>query len=126
MSSQLGWQTEAQMALEKEYEIVPNGKSVVQPVVGVTERAEESIGSIGHTVDSATEALKDTLHRTKRSARLAMKTVSEGIRTSTDYLAGKGIVGAIEDVEALIRRYPLQALLIGLSMGYLLSRSRKR
>jgi hypothetical protein len=114
------------MALEKEYEIEPNGKSVVQPVVGVPERAEESIGLIAHTVDSATEAVKDTLHRTKRSARVAMKNVSGGIRTSTDYLTGKGIVGAIEDVEALIRRYPLQALLIGLSMGYLLSRSRKR
>ncbi|NWF74913.1 MAG: hypothetical protein HXY51_18020 [Nitrospirae bacterium] len=49
-----------------------------------------------------------------------------GIQTSTNYLTGKGIEGAVEDVEALIHRYPFHALLIGLSMGYLLSRPWKR
>lgn len=114
------------MASEKEYDIEPNGESGLQPVVGVTERAEELVGSIGQTVETATEAVHDTLRRTKRSARVAMKNVSDGIQTSTDYLTGKGIVGAVEDVEALIRRYPFQALLIGFSVGYLLSRPWKR
>ena len=113
------------MASEKEYEIEPNGESGLQPVVGVTERAEELVGSIGQTGETAAEAVHDTLRRTKRSACVAMKNVSEGIQTSTDYLTGDGIVDAVEDVEALIRRYPFQALLIGFSMGYLLSRSWK-
>ena len=114
------------MVPEKEYEIEPNGKSVVRSVVGVTEHADALLGSIGHRVDSATEAVHDTVRRAKRSTRVAMKNVSEGIQTSTDYLTGKGIGSAVEDVEALIRRYPFQALLIGFSMGCLLSRSRKR
>lgn len=114
------------MVPEKEYEIEPNGKSVVRSVVGVAEQPDALLGSIGHTVDSATEAVQDTLRRTKGGARVAMKSVSEGIQTSTDYLTGKGIGGVVEDVEALIRRYPWQALLIGFSMGCLLSRFRKR
>ena len=113
------------MASEKEYDIEPNGESCLQPVVGVTERAEVLVGSTGQTIETAAEAVHDTLSRTKRSARVAMKNVSDGIQTSTDYLIGDGMVGAVEDVESLIRRYPFQALLIGFSMGYLLSRSWK-
>ena len=113
------------MAPKTEYEMEPNGESVARAVGGLTERAEELVGSIGHTVDSAAQVVQDTLRRTKRSARVAMKNVSEGIQTSTDYLAGNGVVGAVEDVETLIRRYPFQALLIGFSVGYLLSRFRK-
>ena len=114
------------MAPKKEYEITPNGASVLQAVGDVTEQAGELAGSIGQTVDSASQVVQETLRRTKRSARVAMKNVSEGIQNSTDYLTGKGMVGAVSDAEALIRRYPFQALLIGFSMGYLLSRSRKR
>ncbi|MEO6307621.1 MAG: hypothetical protein ABIO96_13760 [Nitrospiraceae bacterium] len=114
------------MAPEKEYAIEPNGKSVVQSVGDVVEQADALVGSIGQTVDSASQVVQETLRRTKRSARVAMKNVSEGIQNSTDYLTGKGIGGAVEDVEALIRCYPFHALLIGFSMGYLLSRSRKR
>lgn len=114
------------MAPKKEYEIAPNGDSALQPVVGVTERAEELLGSLGQTTDTPAQFVQETFRRTKRSARFAMKNVSQGIQTSPDYLTGNRMVGAVEDAEALIRRYPLQALLIGFSMGYLLSRSRKR
>lgn len=114
---------EAQMAPKKEYDMEPSGKLVGQ---AAAERNEELIGSIDQTIDSAAQAVQDTIRRTKRSARVAMKNASEGIQTSTDYLTEKGMVGVVEDVEALIRRYPLQALLIGSSVGFLLSRSWKR
>lgn len=106
------------MEPKKEYEMEPSGKSGGQ--------AEELIGSIGQTMDSAAQAVQDTIRRTRRSARVAMKNASEGIQTSTDYLTGNGVVGVVEDVEALIRRYPFQAFLIGSSVGFLLSRFWKR
>jgi ElaB/YqjD/DUF883 family membrane-anchored ribosome-binding protein len=117
---------EAQMAPKKEYEMEPSGKLVGQAAAGVAERNEELIGSIDQTIDSAAQAVQDTIRRTKRSARVAMKNASEGIQTSTDYLTEKGMVGVVEDVEALIRRYPFQAFLISSSVGFLLSRSWKR
>jgi ElaB/YqjD/DUF883 family membrane-anchored ribosome-binding protein len=112
------------MAPETACEIEPVGSSV-QTGVGVTDQSDV-VGSIGETVDSTAQVVQDTLRRTKSGARVAMKKVSEGLQTSTDYLSGKDIVGIVEDIETLIRRYPFQALLIGLSMGFLLSRSRKR
>jgi ElaB/YqjD/DUF883 family membrane-anchored ribosome-binding protein len=117
---------EAQMAPKKEYEMEPSGKSDGQAASEVAEQAEELIESIGQTMDSAAQAVQDTIRRTKRSARIAMKHASEGIQNSTDYLTEKGMGGVVEDVEALIRRYPFQAFLISSSVGFLLSRSWKR
>ena len=114
------------MASRKEYEMEQSGKSGGQAVSEMAEQAEELVGSIGQTIDSAAQAVQDTIRRTKRSARVAMKNASEGIQRSTDYLTGNGMVGVVEDVEALIRRYPIQAFLIGSSVGFLLSRSWKR
>jgi hypothetical protein len=55
-----------------------------------------------------------------------MGTVVDGIETSTEYFTDRGMEGVIADVETLIRRYPFQALLIGSSVGFLLSRSWRR
>ena len=38
----------------------------------------------------------------------------------------RGMVGVVEDVATMIRRHPLQVLVLGVSAGYLLSRSRRR
>ena len=114
------------MTLKHEYEIKPSEGSVAQTVDGLAEQAEELGGSIGQTMDSAAHTIQDTFQRTKASARAAMGTVADGIDTSTEYLTDRGMEGVIEDVETLIRRYPVQVLLLGVSVGYLLARSRQR
>jgi ElaB/YqjD/DUF883 family membrane-anchored ribosome-binding protein len=114
------------MAPKNEYEMEPSGESVVQTAARVTEQAEELVGSIGQTTDSTAQTIQNALERTKKSASAAMGSVAEGIDTSTKYLAERGMVGVVEDVETLIRRHPFQALMLGVSVGYLLSRSRQR
>jgi len=114
------------MASKIEYEMEPGTESIVQRSGRGTERAEELGESIGHTIDSAAQTIQNTLRLTKETARAAMGTVAEGIDTSTEYLADRGMEGVITDLEKLIRRYPFPVLLLGVSMGYLLSRSRER
>ena len=58
-----------------------------------------------------------------RITDVADKTAAAAART-TQYIRQQGIGGVVEDLETLIRRYPLQALLLGLGCGYLLSRAR--
>src|SRR4026209_294341 len=111
---------EAQMAPKKEYETEPSRESVVPTAAEVAEQTEHLMGSIGQTMNSAAQ----TTRRTKKSAGAAMETIAEGIETSTEYLTDRGMVGVTKDVEGLIRRYPFQALMLGVSVGYLLSRSR--
>lgn len=114
------------MAPEKEYEMEPGGRLIGQAVAGVTEQAEDLAESIDQTMDSAAQAVQDTIRRTKKTAGAAVQSVADGVETSTEYLSERGVAGMVEDVETLIRRYPLQALLIGLSLGYLFTRSRQR
>ena len=114
------------MAPIKEYAMKSSGTSVRQAGERVTEQAEELAGSISPTVDSAAHTIQETLRRTQNSACAAMGLVADGLDTSTAYLSNRGMVGVIEDAATLIRRHPLQVLVLGVSVGYLLSRSRQR
>ena len=114
------------MAPIKEFAMKSSVASVRQAREQVTEQVEELAGSISSNVDSAAHTIQDTLRRTQNSACAAMGMVADGLDTSTAYLSDRGMAGVIEDVETLIRRHPLQVLVLGVSAGYLLSRSRKR
>ena len=114
------------MALTKYYAMKSSGTSVRQAGEKVTEQAEELADSISPTVDSAAHTIQDTLRRTQNSACAAMGMVADGLDTSTEYLSNRGMVGVVEDVATLIRRHPLQVLVLGVSVGYLLSRSLQR
>jgi ElaB/YqjD/DUF883 family membrane-anchored ribosome-binding protein len=107
----------------KEYAIKSRGASVQQAGERVREQAEELADS---TVASAAQTIQDTLRRTQNSASAAMGLVADCLDTSTAYLSNRGMVGVVEDVETLIRRHPFQVLVLGVSVGYLLSRSRQR
>ncbi len=54
----------------------------------------------------------------------AMDTLSQGAKHTAEYLHEEGLSGIVEDMEVLIRRYPLQTLLLGVGCGYILSRLR--
>lgn len=109
--------------LTNEYERFSSSESGAEEI---PEQARELGRSIGQKIDSATHTVHDTFQRARKSARAAIGTVTDGIDTSAEYFTDRGVEGVVKDVETLIRRYPLQALMIGLSMGYLLSRSRHR
>jgi ElaB/YqjD/DUF883 family membrane-anchored ribosome-binding protein len=113
------------MGHRNEYEVEPIGESVVQTAVGMNDQSEELVGSIDQTMDSTAQTIQNTLRRTKKSASAAMGRVADGIETTTGYLAERGMAGVVEDVETLIRRHPFQALMLGVSVGYLISRSRQ-
>ena len=100
--------------------------SVRQAGRSVTEQVEELAGSVGLTRDSAAHTIQDTLRRTQKSASAALGMIADGLETSTAYLHNRAMVGVVEDVATLIRRHPLQVLVLGVSVGYLLTRSRQR
>ena len=113
------------MAPIKEFAMESSGTSVRQAREQVTEQVEELAGSMSPTVESAAHTIQDTLRRTQNSACAAMGMVADGLDTSTAYLSNRGMVGVVEDVTTLIRRHPLQVMVLGVSVGYLLSRSRR-
>ena len=114
------------MAPTTEYAMEPNGASVRKAMKGVTEQPNKMIGSIGQSRDSSAQTIQSPLRRTRNSASAAIGMVTDGLDTSTAYLRNRGVVGVLGDVETLIRRHSFQILVLGVSVGYLLSRSRKR
>ena len=114
------------MAPINEFAMRSSGTSVRQAREQGTEQAEELAGAISQTEDSVAHTIQDTLRRTQNSACAAMGMVADGLGTSTAYLSNRGMAGVVEDVATLIRRHPLQVMVFGVSVGYLLSRSRQR
>jgi ElaB/YqjD/DUF883 family membrane-anchored ribosome-binding protein len=112
------------MESKPNYEFESERDTPVQNGKSVSEKVQVMGKSIGHTLESASHTAQQTFEHTKRRARAVMGQVVESIDSSTDYLSERGMEGVVEDVETLIRRHPFQALMIGLSIGYLLSRSR--
>jgi hypothetical protein len=80
----------------------------------MTERVSEAMGSAGDSLRQ---------HMPERVSEAA-DAVSRRVRETADYFREEGLRGIVEDVEVLIRRYPLQTLLLGMGCGYLLSRLR--
>jgi hypothetical protein len=55
----------------------------------------------------------------------AATTVTRGLESPSTYLKEKDYENLATDLTALVRSYPVQALLVGVGLGYLLARSTK-
>jgi hypothetical protein len=56
----------------------------------------------------------------------AASSVADGLDAAGSYLQEKDFNHMAQDVTELIRRYPVQSLLVGVGIGYLFSRSSRR
>jgi len=52
----------------------------------------------------------------------AKTAVAEGVESASSYLQERKFEDMATDLTALIRRYPVQSLLVGVGLGYLLTR----
>ena len=112
------------MAQEREHETGPEEAIIERPAMG--RQAGVPMNQIDQILDTARKAIPDTLQRTRKIAAEALGTLKEGIETSTDYLTARGTIGIVKDTETLIRRYPVQALLLGFAVGFALSKPKIR
>ena len=90
----------------------------------LTERAknlDKAAAIAGEKLGSAAELLRQKAPREGRIATAATA-VAKRLETTGSYLQEKGFSGAGEQLEGLIRRHPVQALLLTLGVGYLLAR----
>ncbi|MEO8339220.1 MAG: hypothetical protein ABI604_05790 [Nitrospirota bacterium] len=114
------------MVLKYENELESSGTSVVKAVAGQAEEFEVLKRSLDETLDPVAQPTQETIRPMKKRAKSVMKLLADGIDNSAEYLTDRGMVGVAEDGETLIRRYPFQILILGISVGFLLSRSRQR
>jgi ElaB/YqjD/DUF883 family membrane-anchored ribosome-binding protein len=91
----------------------------------VGQRAEDAVSSVGERMHDLGSSVRE---RGPQSGVLGSATsaVASGLETTGDYLHEQGISGMFEDVTALVRRFPIQSLLVGFGIGFLMARAMRR
>jgi ElaB/YqjD/DUF883 family membrane-anchored ribosome-binding protein len=98
--------------------------------VGETESQGDS--TVGRQGDAGMkplgEKIKDFVDGVKETPREAVRNISQAAGQAKDqakdYVEHTTMRGVAEDVAGLIRRYPVQSLLVGMAVGFLASRRR--
>lgn len=94
------------------------GTSAADRVNGATKTVGETMSALAGTI-RANASQEGTLGS-------AAQTMANQLDTAGSYLQDKTFESMAQDVAGLIRRYPLQTVLVGLGLGYLFSRRSER
>ena len=88
-------------------------------------KADQTAMAAGERLQATADLIREKAPAEGRMGTAATA-VAQTFEEAGAYLQQQGLSGAIEDVETLIRRYPVQSLLVGLGVGYLLARMNGR
>jgi len=88
-------------------------------------KANEAAPVIGEKVKSLASVIRGKASREGKMGTTATK-VAGGLESASTYLQEKKFDHLGEDFRGLVRRYPLQSLLVGLGLGLLLAKRSKK
>lgn len=97
------------------------GQAVGKAASTVGQKIDDAAGSVGSGMHSLGETVRDKGPEKGVLGTVTGK-VADALEGTGDYLEKKKLSGMAEDVTNLIRNNPIPALLIGIGVGFLLSR----
>jgi hypothetical protein len=86
-------------------------------------RAREVTSGFGHQMREFGGRIRQ--RPVYEGARNTTNKVADSLEYAGSYLEEKNLDGMFDDLAGVIRRYPLQSLLAGIAIGFLLSRKRR-
>jgi len=86
--------------------------------------ASEAATAVGEQIGSLAGVIRDHAPHDGAIATAAT-TVAGGLESASTYLKAKDYENLATDLTTLLRSYPVQALLVGVGLGYLLARGTK-
>lgn len=91
----------------------------------VGEKAEDALSSVGDRMSSLAGALRE---KAPQSGMLgtAASSVAEQLEAGGHYLQEHGFKDMAQDLTAVIRRYPIQAICVALGVGFLVGMGSRR
>ena len=89
------------------------------------EQADSATTTAGEKLSDVAQTLREKAPATGTAATVADKTADTLDRAGT-YLQNQDVADMRADLENIIRRHPMEAMLVGLGIGYLLARSTRR
>jgi len=97
-----------------------------QDVAGqVGQRAGEAVSGIGEQMENLAERIRERGPEEGVLGSTA-SSLAEGLEAGGRYLQEQDFSDMVDDVAAMVRRYPLQAVLVGIGIGFLLGRTGRR
>jgi uncharacterized protein YjbJ (UPF0337 family) len=90
-------------------------------VANITNKANEAATVVGEKFGSLANVIREKAPR-EGAVATAATTVVDGLESASSYLREKKFDHLAKDVTDLVRTYPVQSLLIGVGLGYLLAR----
>lgn len=88
-------------------------------------KATDAATAVGDKMQSLAVAIRENAPSEGRVGTVA-STIAGGLTTASTYLRDKKYGNLGKDVTGLVRTYPVQSLLIGVGVGYLLARRTSR
>lgn len=90
-----------------------------------SEHAQAATHRAGEQLEALADRVRDTVPESGQIGQTAA-TVAGSLEHTGEYLQEAGFDDMVRDLTGVVRRYPLQSLLVGLGLGYLLARSTER
>jgi hypothetical protein len=81
------------------------------------ERADRAAAAAGANVEATTELIRE-----RTSEMSPITTLVDRLGDMGTYFRDRRLSGALDDLEAVIRRHPVQSLVVGFGLGYLLAK----
>ena len=89
------------------------------------DRADAATTTVGEKMTTVAQTLRDNAP-TSGPIATAAATTADTLEQAGSYLKQQDLADMRADLEGIVRRYPMQSLLVGLGLGYLLARSMRR
>jgi len=89
------------------------------------DRADDATTTVGGKMTDVAQTIRENAPSSGPIANAA-GTAADTLEQAGSYLKEQDLSDMRADVEGIIRRYPVQSLLVGLGVGYLLARSMRR
>lgn len=86
----------------------------------VVSAADSATSTVGGGIKSAADSLKQVAPH-EGMAGAAASAVADTVKQAGEYLQREGLSGAADDMLGLVRSYPVTAVLVGVSLGFLLA-----
>jgi len=100
----------------------PNEGPIATTVAAVADGVEAAQGAI----TTAATAVADGWESAQGAISTAATAVADGVGSASSYLQEKKFEEMATDITALIRQHPVQSLLVGVGLGYILARLTSR
>jgi hypothetical protein len=108
-------------------------QSVTDTASDVARRAGDMASNVGHRAEDTVSGVGERMRHLAGTIRqraphegifgTAAESVAGSLEASGRYLEEQNLSGIANDTTNLIRRYPLQAVLVGIGIGFLMARA---